>query len=332
MYQVSVSLLGADSKALDVGEPERFGFREMWINGRDFYLNGTRIYLFACPFENALNGAAWATYDSARETMLRMRSFGVNFVYAHNYGCEPGTHISYAEVLRAADEMGMLFSLSMPHFDQYDWQARDADQTNGYAGHAEYYVRHVARNHPSVVAYAMSFNAAGYNGEKDPPLIDGIKDLRTPGWAMNGETRGLRAQAIVQRFDATRLIYHHGCGNMGEMIALNFYVNFTPIEELDDWFGHWSEKGRETALPVRERLPACLGLRHVPWLVRRRAELGQCRRSLGALRGTVERAVLRRRGSPHQRAGEAGPALGEPRVSPPAPAGTAGTIPSTSSA
>ena len=94
----------------------RFGFREFWINGRDFYLNGSRIFLSVVPLDNAQIGAAAATYEAAKETMLRLKSFGINFVYGHNYGCEPGAHLSFAEILRAADDVGMLVALSQPHF------------------------------------------------------------------------------------------------------------------------------------------------------------------------------------------------------------------------
>ena len=74
-----------------------------------------------------------ATYAGAKESLLRLKSFGINFVYTHNYGCEPGSHLSFAEILRAADDTGMLVALSQPHFSAYDWKTPDADQTNGYA-------------------------------------------------------------------------------------------------------------------------------------------------------------------------------------------------------
>ena len=40
---------GAGGKVLDAAPPVRFGFREFWIDGRDFYLNGSRIFLSAVP-------------------------------------------------------------------------------------------------------------------------------------------------------------------------------------------------------------------------------------------------------------------------------------------
>ena len=77
----------------------------------------------------------------------------------------------------------MLFSLSQPHFGHYEWQAPDADRTNGYARHAEFYVR-VAQNHPAIVFYSMSHNATGYSEDMNPDMTDGIQDPRDQ-WALN---------------------------------------------------------------------------------------------------------------------------------------------------
>ena len=120
-----------------------------------------------------------ASYEATRETLRALKSFGINIVYTHNYGCEPGSHLSFAEVLRAADDVGMLVSFSQPHFGHYDWKPPDADRTNGYARHAEFYAR-AARNHPSVVFYSMSHNATGYEEDMNPDLIDGVTDPRPP--------------------------------------------------------------------------------------------------------------------------------------------------------
>jgi len=240
-YDLKVSLLDARDMVLDTSWPVHFGFREFWIEGRDFFLNGTRIFLSAVPLDNAGVGAALATYEAARESMERLKSFGINFVYTHNYGCEPGSHLSFAEVLRAADDVGMLVSFSQPHFSHYDWQAPDADLNNGYARHAEFYVR-AAQNHPSVVAYSMSHNATGYSDDMNPDMIDGIQDGRDT-WGLKNVKLALRAEAIVKHLDSGRIVYHHASGNLGSMHAINFYPNFVPIQELSDWFGHWATQG-----------------------------------------------------------------------------------------
>jgi hypothetical protein len=85
------------------------------------------------PLDNAQLGARSARYAGALETMKLLKSFGINFVYTHN----PGSHVTFKEILRAADDIGMLVGFSQPHFGAYDWKAKDADRTNGYARHAE---------------------------------------------------------------------------------------------------------------------------------------------------------------------------------------------------
>ncbi len=252
-YAAELSLLDAGGQVVDTATPVRFGFREFSIQGRDFYLNGTRLYLSMVPLDNASVGAALATYAGAKESLLRLKSFGINFVYTHNYGCEPGSHLSFAEILRAADDTGMLVALSQPHFSAYDWKTPDADQTNGYAGHAEFYVR-VAGSHPSVVCYAMSHNATGYNEDINPVMMDGKSNPRDQ-WADRNARLALRCEAIVKRLDAARIVYHHSSGDLGAMYTLNFYPNFVPIQELDDWFEHWSIAGDKPMVLVEYGAP-----------------------------------------------------------------------------
>jgi hypothetical protein len=244
-YDLELSLLNAEGTVLDTLPPVRFGFREFWIEGRDFYLNGSRLFLSAVPFDNAQVGAYAATYAAACESMARLKGFGINFVYTHNYGCEPGAHLSFAEILRAADDLGMLVALSMPHFSHYDWQAPDADADNGYARHAGFYAR-VAQNHPAVVMYATSHNACGYSEDMNPDKIDGLTDRRDR-WAANNMKKALRAEAIIRRLDPGRIVYHHAGGNIGSMHSSNFYPNFVPVQELSDWFGHWATHGVKPA-------------------------------------------------------------------------------------
>jgi len=244
-YDLELMLLDVTGKPLDVARPVRFGFRELWIEGRDFILNGTRLFLSAVPLDNAQVSAALASYDGAKESLQRLQSFGINFVYTHNYDCLPGSHLSFSELLRAADDVGMLVSFTQPHFSAYDWKEPDADRTNGYARHAEFYVR-AAENHPSVVFYSMNHNSTGYSEDMNPDMIDGLHDPRD-NWSAKNAKLALRAEAIVQRLDPSRVVYHHASGNLGSMHPMNFYPNFVPIQELSDWFGHWATVGVKPA-------------------------------------------------------------------------------------
>jgi len=252
-YVLRVSLADVRSAVLDEALPVKFGFREFWIEGRDFYLNGTRIYLSAIPLDNAQIGPLSASYDGTRATLQRFKSFGINFVYTHNYGCEPGAHISFEEVLRAADDEGMLVSFSQPHFGHYDWEAPDADAGNGYARHAEFYVR-VAQNHAAVVCYSTSHNSTGYSEDMNPDMIDGIQDPRD-AWAVRNVSRALRAEEIIRRLDPSRFVYHHASGNLGSMHAINFYANWAPAQEMSEWFEHWAAMGVKPVFTCEYSVP-----------------------------------------------------------------------------
>ena len=191
--------------------------------------------------DNPVISAGMASYPAVVETLHRLKAAGFNGVYSHNYGCEPGSHLSYAETLRAADDVGMLFFFAQPHFQQYDWDAPDADTKNGYAGHAKYYVQ-AAQHHPSVVMYATSHNATSYEESTSPDMMDGIQNPRQ-SWSQHAADKAMRAEAIIRKLDPTRIVYHHSSGNLGSMHTDNFYMNFVPQQEMADWLGRWSEKG-----------------------------------------------------------------------------------------
>ena len=253
-YDLELSLLDGTGKTVDVFLPRRFGFREFWIEGRDFMLNGTRVFWDAKPLDNPTLGAGLATYAAAKESLDRLQTVGINMVYTHNYDCKPGTHLSFEETLAAADDTGILVAFSMPHFQDYDWKARDAARSNGYKEHAAFYAR-VAQNHPSVVAYATSHNATGYFEVMNPDVIDGIyAPTGNPGYDKNTNV-ALGVQNIIHELDPSRIIYHHSSGNLGMMWTSNFYLNFVPVQERSDWFEHWATHGVKPVFTTEYGMP-----------------------------------------------------------------------------
>jgi hypothetical protein len=243
-YDLQLSLIDDKKAEVDALPAIRFGFRELWIDGRDFRLNGTRFHGFAVPLDSAQVSAAASTYGGARETFRRLKTFGVNLVYTHNYGCIPGQTLSFTEILRAADDEGVLVSFSMPHVNSYDWKKSEEQAGKDYARHAEYYVR-TAQNHPAVVMYAMNHNLCGYADEHNPDHIDGRRDMT--GTIRQPDDRNAklaqRGEAIVREIDSTRVIYHHGGANLGQTFTLNIYLNHVPSQERCDWFEHWATEG-----------------------------------------------------------------------------------------
>ena len=147
---LSLTLADANGAELDTAFPVRFGFRELWIDGRDFRLNGSRICLSSTPLDNAQTGAASAQLCSdqgdppaPQELRHQLRLHAQLRLRARDApelrGGPPGRR-----------RQGMLVAFSQPHFANTSGSSADADAANGYAQHADFYVR-VAQNHPSVV-------------------------------------------------------------------------------------------------------------------------------------------------------------------------------------
>ena len=297
MYDLEMSLVDRDGQVLDTFYPQRFGFREFWIEGRDFYLNGSRFHSFIVPCDNPLHEAASATYEAARETLLRDRSIGVNTVYTHNYGCEPGSHLSFNEFLRAADDVGMLVALSQPHCLHYKWDSPDAERSNGYARDAAFYVR-VAGNHPAVVMYSMNHNALSYQGDFEPRIDRRTAQRRGPDRPPHRSQRPARPEGPGHR-RATRpprVVYHHSSGNLGNMHTNNLYLDFVPVQERSDWFEHWATEGTKPLLLCEYGVPWDINWTMYRGWYKGVRSWGSAPPALGVLHGRMERAVPRRPG------------------------------------
>ena len=158
---------------LDAALPFEFGFRDVKIAGRDLLLNGIPIHLRALYNRTINSPAGIACKASALELCRRLKSEGYNYIIAGNYNFSPGA-ISYMDaLLEACDESGVLFSFSLPHVRDYDMKLDQPEVAARYRELTRWAIRR-ARNHPSVVSYAMNHNCTGYTGDMNPLRIDGV--------------------------------------------------------------------------------------------------------------------------------------------------------------
>ena len=152
---------------VDAALPFAFGFREIRAEGRDLKLNGTTIHLRALYNSTTTSQAAVACRESALELVRRLKSEGYNFIIAGNYNFSPGA-VGYMDaLLDVCDETGMLFSFSLPHVRDFGMKLDDPATAARYRALAQWCVRR-ARNHPSVISYAMNHNTTGYTGDMNP--------------------------------------------------------------------------------------------------------------------------------------------------------------------
>ncbi|MBN8215839.1 MAG: beta galactosidase jelly roll domain-containing protein [Spirochaetes bacterium] len=241
-YEILVSLLDAKGALVCESTPVRFGFREFWIDGRDFYLNGRKIHLRALFLNNPAQHAVNASYAGALETCRKLAEYGFNYYIFGNYDFAPGS-VGYLDgLLGASDDSGLLAGFSLPHMKDFNSKIYLDEQAARYRALAEWLIRRV-QNHPSVIAYAMNHNATGYFGDQNPLKIDGVY---SPDTNLDPKARRNQARAcaaIARSIDPTRALYHHQSGNLDDMHTVNIYLNWAPRQERSEWIGHWSTNG-----------------------------------------------------------------------------------------
>ncbi|MCF8226126.1 MAG: hypothetical protein K9J30_09625 [Bacteroidales bacterium] len=122
----------------------RFGFREFWIEGIDFYLNGKVFKMRRSP----IYGLSGRTSEEIKEWMEGLKAININQVRIH--------HSGFPERIAAvADEVGMTicpestFWSRTPYYDIENPQMWENARTH-WAGLVKMF-----KNHPSVVMYSI---------------------------------------------------------------------------------------------------------------------------------------------------------------------------------
>jgi len=260
MYEAIISIKKAHSNnLLDQTLPIRFGFREFWIDGKDFYLNGSKIHLRALHLKNASEGADMASQSSSLKALKKMTEYGFNFFIFGNYTFKHG-EVGYMNgLLRASDENGTLCAFSLPHVSDYDKKLHQPAVAKKYRSLCNYLIRKV-QNHPAVILYAMNHNSMGYSGDQNPMKIDGRwkpdKSLiGSDNYFFKSRKQGEITEAIAQSIDPSRPIYHHESGNFSQMHTVNIYLNWSPRQERSDWLEHWSKVGTKPVFFVEWGMP-----------------------------------------------------------------------------
>ena len=146
----------------------------------------------------------------------------------------------FEDILRFADENGMIVASILPAARVLKDQIFDPDVARLYRRRVDKHIRRYG-NHPSVCLWFMNFNLAGYRWYHPPTKIDGSYKPTDEAWRRK-ERYSLEAQRIVQSIDP-RPVYHHACGNFGDIFTLNCYIGPTsPLQEREEWPSRWASK------------------------------------------------------------------------------------------
>lgn len=259
LYSADVRLKKANGSLVDALYPQEFGFREFWIDGRNFYLNGSVIHLRSLVYDGMKKSASLSFKDRMRFMSDFARQAGFNHLIGYNYNFSPGV-IGYLDAFHVeSSKKGILTSLTMPHAKDFDWALNTPEQKARYLHYADFLIRRF-QNLPGVILYGMSHNATGYFGDQNPLKIDGIYSpenaLKESGSSrFKHRQQAELAASLVKSLDPTRPVYHHECGNLGDVYTLNCYLNWSPRQERSDWLEHWEKNGTKPLMLVEWGMP-----------------------------------------------------------------------------
>ncbi len=253
LYTLHLSAKGA---GVDDEPITKFGFREVWIEGRQVFLNGT-------PFRirPTLMGSGAAGLGS--NNLKEARDMGFNFGELWPGGTEdrsnPSEHTFWYDV---ADRAGFPISGMMPHMG---WMGNNIDtpgETAAYAAAAQRIARRY-RNHPSVILWGTSGNMFG--GSLDPAHVGNRAVARQVEIIKKTETgrvtpRAEAGLALIKAADPTRPVFIHNGGSVGDIYTINHYLNFIPLQEREEWLSTYVQNGDMPLMYVEFGTPVSLSL------------------------------------------------------------------------
>jgi beta-galactosidase len=222
--------LRATGAGLDDEYDQKFGFREFWVEGRKFFLNGTEIRLRQGCFY-------WGQRPQMGENFWEM---GRPTVDARGDASDSGAELD------DADHKGYLAAEYILNANKYIMDSGSRltwDQNRQRAmQRAAVWIRHY-RNHPSAVMWIAGMNFFNSAVDADP------RHVGRHGWDLDKQ-RWQRILAAgrdmfegLKQLDPTRAYYSHAGADTGDVYTMNCYLDLIPLQEREDWLSAWAESG-----------------------------------------------------------------------------------------
>lgn len=232
LYKCEVVLCDAGGEPLDRYPAFRFGFREVYREGRQLYMNGHPLCLRGI-FSN----------DHSRKGVETSVAMGCNMhLFAHN--TESFTD-SYQENLDLFDEMGFGAIGNAPNVQPLGGALiHDPEAQSEYRRQMQMMLR-TCRNHPSILGHHISCNFSNPRYNQFPWSLARDHQHDKDGKPVKGGAEQVldRGAEIGREFNPNVVFYGHADGNGGDISGANLYLNWTPMQEREDWFSSWAKDG-----------------------------------------------------------------------------------------
>lgn len=231
--------LEARGTNLDDEYAQSFGFREFWIEGRKFFLNGSEIHLRPTSHtwtEHSMSGFS-PLIDAHIEGAIRA---GFNAEEQWPIDLDEKGKAIYRELwAERADRKGFLLLGTALNMDRARWG--DAGYRESWGRELEQDLRRY-RNHPSIIIWTTNPNWLGHGLDQDPRYIGRQRAIPDQGWKQSAAI-AREGNAVLKRLDPTRPVLNHAGSSVGDIYNINCYLNFMPLQEREEWLSEWSKSG-----------------------------------------------------------------------------------------
>ncbi|HZH96852.1 MAG TPA: glycoside hydrolase family 2 TIM barrel-domain containing protein, partial [Flavisolibacter sp.] len=243
IYTVKVSM--CKNKRLHDTYVQTFGFREFWIDGKNFFLNGTRLNLR--PFVG-VPGDGMEELVAGGIDGLKKNGFNFSELWPNNYD-QRGDIQEWHEVMKVADKKGYLLSgVALPFHTyivgntwSYQWDKPGVKE--GWEKRMLFELKR-QRNHPSVILWGTAANFFGHPQDQDPLHIGQVNWIKGNNFWQRNADAAKEAIATIKKHDVTRPVYTHHGAYVGDIHTLNFYLCLIPLQEREEWMSHYSKFGK----------------------------------------------------------------------------------------
>ena len=235
LYNVRVTPVLKGGKEGDAPERFVFGFREQWLDGRTVMANG--------------HPQRWRGFwrQGLPKDIADVKKSGFNMVYAtHQHESRHEEDARFQESLARA---GIQMFTGAPTISQRKGKILSDPFVRAQF---ERCVEHWARSHRNLPTIAGA--SVGVNMMCAAWWMMGACDM--------GRHRDVDKTDIPKCMNVARpfvnpgtLFFAHGDGNLGDVGNCNFYFNYVPLQEREEWYSHWAEHGEIPCYPAEFGAP-----------------------------------------------------------------------------
>ncbi len=244
LYLLNASVVARDGTVLDACPPVRFGFREVWVQGKDLILNGHPLRLRLTTFTPGV--LQMLMYEGMGFNALAFQPNPTAWYQVWGLFPGPGLQGGTPKLLDAADERGWAVLMPVPGVSLLGDELLKPEAEGIYLRDLRLWLREWDRqNRPSILMWTPSMNTQ---------LILEPTELGRRPTSPQRPWFG-KVEALIKSVDPTRLIYHHQGGATGDVQTSNLYLNWVPLAEQEEYLSDWSRHGETPWAAVEHGSP-----------------------------------------------------------------------------